>query len=344
MNKKVAVISSAVVLVLVFAVIVITALLKHNMPALEYAEDEIIVISRTVNFSEGYQDEGIFTDAQGRVFEFSFTMANESMGTGPQFMKALKAIQKNCTPMYTYDEEVIEKVKEYSAGIDFAEEFETKNVSCDAGERTLSVFDGSGMTVCRVQGDYEGGMKSRAAQKFLAYYDDTMLPELANACEAMTQEEYLGLKTYFYSGATENMQSLPTGYCGTEGMFVITSQEDVRAYEELLRKEIFDWEGEEFHLEDYVIFEPDNYVYFVQQINTYGGRGKDIAGFAVQNGSFRFLSIPAEPVSEDEPVPEIVEGSALIAAVPREVAGWFTEPETGTFYYYPETGAWMSPQ
>ena len=47
------------------------------------------------------------------------------------------------------------------------------------------------------------------------------------------------------------MRSIPTGYCSIDGMFVITSREDMEAYEALLQKEIFDWEQEEFHFEDY---------------------------------------------------------------------------------------------
>lgn len=346
MKKKVAVISAGVVLLLMFAGLGIWVLFRQSANEIEYAEDEIIIISRTVNFSEGYQDGGIFIDARGRVFSFSFTMANESIGTGPHLMEALEAIQNYCTPIYVYDEEVMTKLKKYSSRIDFTEEYETEHAAFDAGEKTLSVFDGSGMTVCRTEGDYEGEMKSRAAQRFLAYYDETMLQELTDAYEAMTQEECLRLRTYFYSGWMKNMRSIPTGYCSIDGMFVITSREDMEAYEALLQKEIFDWEQEEFHFEDYIPFEPEKYVYFIEQVNSsYGGQNVGKAGFAIQNGIFCFLSqVPDKTSGGDDPVTEVVNGWAVVAIVPREVAAWFTDPETGTFYYYPETGPWIRPQ
>lgn len=346
MKKKVAVISAGVVLLLMFAGLGIWVLFRQSANEIEYAEDEIIIISRTVNFSEGYQDEGIFIDARGRVFSFSFTMANESIGTGPHLMEALKAIQNYCTPIYVYDEEVIAKVKEYSSRIHFTEEYKTENVAYDAGEKTLSVFDGNEMTVCRTEGDYEGEMQSRSAQRFFTYYDETMLPELTNACKTMSQKEYLGLKTYFYSGWMNNIESIPTGYCSIDGMFVITSWEDMEAYEALLQKEIYDWEQEEFRFKDFVAFEPEKYVYFIEQVNsTYGGQNVGKAGFAIQNGIFCFLSqVPDKTSGGDDPVTEVVNGWAVVAIVPREVAAWFTDPETGTFYYYPETGPWIHPQ
>lgn len=346
MKKKVAVISAGVVLLLMFAGLGIWVLFRQSANEIEYAEDEIIIISRTVNFSEGYQDEGIFIDARGGVFSFSFTMANESIGTGSHLMEALKAIQNCCTPIYVYDEEVIAKVKKYSCRIDFAEEYETEHAVFDAGEKTLSVFDGNEMTVCRTEGDYEGEMQSRSAQRFFTYYDETMLPELTNACKTMSQKDYLGLKTYFYSGWMNNIESIPTGYCSIDGMFVITSWEDMEAYEALLQKEIYDWEQEEFRFEDFVPFEPEKYVYFIEQVNsTYGGQNVGKAGFAIQNGIFCFLSqVPDKTSGGDDPVTEVVNGWAVVAIVPREVAAWFTDPETGTFYYYPETGPWIHPQ
>ena len=346
MKKKVAIISAGVVLLLMFAGLGIWVLFRQSANEIEYAEDEIIIISRTVNFSEGYQDEGIFIDARGRVFSFSFTMANESIGTGLHLMEALEAIQNYCTPIYVYDGEVMAKLKKYSCRIDFAEEYETEHAAFDAGEKTLSVFDGNEMMVCRTEGDYEGEMQSRSAQRFLAYYDETMLPELTNACKTMSQKEYLGLKTYFYSGWMKNTRSIPTGYCSIDGMFVITSREDMEAYEALLQKEIYDWEQEEFHFEDYIPFEPEKYVYFIQQTNsTSGGQNVGKAGFAIQNGIFCFLSqAPDKTSGGNDPVTEVVDGAAVVAIVPREVAAWFTDPETGTFYYYPETGPWIHPQ
>lgn len=188
--------------------------INEDASHVEYDENQILIINRTVNFAEGYQDEGIFIDVKGRVYFYCFSQLiynlNE-LGTDVQFLEKLKDIQKYADPVMTIEESVISEAVNLCFEIDTTEAYETKLAAYDAGSRKLYICNGNNMISCRESGDYVGALDSASAIKFMEYFDNTLLPAITSFCEHMTEEEYAGVKAYYY---TEDALYFENIHCG----------------------------------------------------------------------------------------------------------------------------------
>lgn len=311
---------------------------------IEYDENQILIINRTVNGAAGHQDEGIFIDVKGRVYSYSFsqTIHQETSDTDAEFIEKLKDIQTYAEPVMTVEDSVISQAINLCFNIDSAETYETELTAYDAGSRILYVYNGNNMISCRKSGDYEGALTSVSAKKFFEYFDETLLPEISSYCEQMTEEEYVGRRVYYY---TENALYLQNIHCGFQenvedaGRYVVTNEEERTALEGIL--------GSDFGIAEWQNGKAIDCIFFIEVVNvsSSGYSGYDIKreGILCQSGEFEFVpSKDSKVPSDGEMVSEVLDGFVFVAAFPKEVAELFVEPVNGRYFDF-RGNEWIRP-
>lgn len=241
-----------------------------------YDENQILIINRTVNFAEGYQDEGIFIDVKGRVYFYCFSQLiyQEAPDTDTKFLEKLRDIQKYAKPVMTLEDSVISETINLCLDIDTDETYETELTAYDAGSRTLYVCNGNNMIACRENGDFEGSLDSISAKKFMEHFDNTLFPEIKSFCEQMTEEEYASAKAFYY---TENALYFENVHCGflenidNAEKYVVTNEGELSALERLL--------GSDFGIGNWQTGKAVDCIFFVEAVNVSSG-GYDLKGKA----------------------------------------------------------------
>lgn len=298
----------------------------------EYEEDQILIVNRYVNYAEGYEDEGIFIDAKGRVYSYYFSqfIYPSELGSEGDFLEALKVVQKHSEPVLTLDEKLVAEMIRLCLDVNPAETYEKKGRAFDYGSRILYVGNEAAgnadkMISCREWGDFEGALDSASAKKFMKYFDDTLLPVITVYCEQMTEEEYTKTKAYYYAENALYFQNIHSGYFEEEGRYVVTNEEELAALESLL--------GSDFGIREWDSNHAVDCVYFVEHVNvSCGGYDLKRAGILCQGGAFEFVPSEASKVPEPgEMCTEALDGFVFVGAVPAEVAGLFVNREDGCY-------------
>ena len=284
-----------------------------------YEEDQIIIISRDVNYAEGYQDEGIFIDVKGRVYFYCFSQLiyQEIPDTDEDFLMKLKDIQQYAEPIMTIDDSVMSEAIDLCFQIDAAETYEKELTAFDAGSRILYVCNDADMIPCRQSGDYEGALDSVSARKFIEYFDNALLQEISSYCGQMTEEEYAAGKVYYY---TENALYFVNEHCGflsnidNTGMYVVSNEEERAALESIL--------GSDFGIAEWQNQKALDCIFFVEAVNVNtGGYNLRRKGILCQGGKFVFIPSEDSKVPNDgEMVSEAFDGFVFVAAFPKVVA------------------------
>ncbi len=307
----------------------------------EYDENQILIINRTVNGAEGYQDEGIFIDVKGRVYFYCFSQLiyQETPDTDAEFMEKLKDIQNYAEPIMTLEDSVISEAINLCFNIDATETYETEFSANDAGSKILYVCRGENKIPCRESGNFEGALASASAKKFMKYFDNTLLSEITAFCEQMTEEEYAGGKVYYY---TENALYFENIHCGflenveTTGMYVVTNEEELTALESVL--------GSDLGIDEWQNGKAVDCIFFIEVVNvSFGGYDLKREGILCQGGEFEFVPSEDSEVPKDgETVSEAFDGFVFVAAFPKEVAELFVEPVSGCYFDF-EGNEWIRP-
>lgn len=308
---------------------------------IEYDENQILIINRTVNGAEGHQDEGIFIDVKGRVYSYNFsqTIYQEISDTDAELIAKLKDIQTYAEPVMTVEDSVISQAINLCFNIDSAETYETELTAYDAGSRILYVYDGNNMISCRQSGDYEGALTSVSAQKFIEYFDETLMPEISSYCEQMTEEEYADRKVYYYTGNALYLQNIHCGFrenAKDSGMYVVTNEEERTALEGIL--------GSDFGIAEWQNGKAIDCIFFIEVVNvSCGGYELKSEGILCQGGEFEFVPSKDSKVPGDgEMVSEALDGFVFVAAFPKEVAELFVEPVNGHYLDF-RGNEWIRP-
>ncbi|MGN0131077.1 MAG: hypothetical protein ACI4AA_01405 [Lachnospiraceae bacterium] len=308
----------------------------------EYDENQILIINRTVNYAAGYQDEGIFIDVKGRVYFYCFSQLiyQENPDTEVDFIEKLKDIQEYTKPVMTIEDRVMSEAINLCFNIDATETYETELTAYDAGSRILYVCNGNNMTSCRQSGDFEGALDSVSAKKFMEYFDNVLLPEITSFCEQMTEEEYAGAKAYYY---TENALYFENIHCGflenieNTGKYVVTNKEELTALESIL--------GSDFGIGEWQNEKAVDCIFFIEAINVSSG-GYDLKrdGILCQDGEFEMILSEDSKVPQDgEMVSEAFDGFVFVAAFPKDVAELFAVSESGCYFDF-RGNEWIRPK
>lgn len=322
--------------------IVLRRLIEKEDSHVEYEENQILIINRKVNYAEGYEDEGLFIDAKGRVYFYCFSqwLYPYPLGTNKEFMQKLKEIQEYSEPILTLEESVISKAMNLCSDIDATETYEKELAAFDYGSRVLYVCNGDDMISCREEGDFDGALNSSAAQKFMKYFDNELLPIIESFCAQMTEDDYTSAKAYYYNENALYFQNIHCGYMENEGKYVVTNEEELVVLEKILGSDlgIGEWKSARGEL-------GNDFIFFVENVNVSSG-GYDLrcAGIMCQGGEFTLVpSKDSKVPGPEEIVTEALDGFAFVATVPAEVADLFVDRETGC-YFDSDGGEWKRPK
>lgn len=209
---------------------------------------EIFLIDRYVNYAWGYQEDGIFVDTSGAVYAFDFGMALGHSSSDEQLFEKFDIIRENIEPIMTIDSDIIIELYSLGSQIDPESEFNSEGVAMDAGSYTVSFCnpDTGRITVCTLDGDYEGTLSDDSAKKFAELYDKKIKYATPKFTAPLVYTDY--------------DIRLNTVECNTEmsGMYFLSSDEQLRIFARQCGIAIDDMLG------DYTDYEQERYVYFVE--------------------------------------------------------------------------------
>lgn len=286
---------------------------KNSPEAVEVPENEIIVISRNLNYAWGYQDMGFFITSNGNVYSFNFSQdmhGKSSYNPDKTFMQKLNLLMEYTEPFVVVDMEYIQKLYSYILKLDVDDTFRSKSVACDAGSSTLQFNNVSEnkLILCRESGDNQGELKSRAAKNLLYYFDNTVMPVVSDATS--TKSTYT--PNFLYTDEDVYFYNINCGYTGKEGTYIIKGKKDVQEIKETIGIDLtdFKWSGE---------FPSDSYVYFMEIVDV-SNTGYDLKsnGVIVKDGEISFLRDPNSKVPEEgKEYGQAMNGFCFVAEVPK---------------------------
>ena len=267
-------------------------------------ENEILLVSRSTNGAWGYADSGYFIDTNGDVYGFDFSQMGYRMYThyGMDFYDKLMLIRENVPSKINIGEDMVNKIYELGEEIDPGAGFDSQNMACDMGQRTIYYYDADtgDLIRCISHGDNEELPKDRNARK------------LANLVEndlTLSGIPY----TELYTEGDIYMDNIHCGYQDAmEGKYYLPNAADLRAFAAMTgiaADHILDGMDE---------YEPENYCYLVE-IRNVSSTGYDLKADAVirNNNDCRFLMSPdsVTPASGDT-VGMAMDGFCFVAAYP----------------------------
>ncbi len=286
----------------------------------ETKEPQIVWVNENVNYAWGYQHEGTFMDSEGNVYAFSFSVPNfypDMNASEDTIVDKLQAICPYVTPLFTLDEDVVKKIYNLGQNIDVTETYETENMSFDRGEKILSFYNSKeGKRVkCREVGDNTGELDSKAAKKFMEYFDETVMTKIQTACTAMDEQVYEAAVIHYYD-ASLFLKNIHSGYMTDNGFmtFVVENDEDIKDLEKQTGSDFGISKWKEEHAGDYVFF---------LAYDAVSSTGYDIKkkGLLYQNNKVMFVPDIENSVSPGpgDIVGEAMDGFIFIGAIPVEV-------------------------
>lgn len=302
-------------------------------------EAEILIISQYINFAEGYQDEGVFIDSNGGVYFYSFSQPTYNLNkiAEEDYISKFKVIQKYTEPVCVLNEKTISRAKELCSKIEKSDSYETECTgSCDIGSYKLYVQKEGELISCRESGDWEGALKSASAKKLMNFYDESILPQVDVHFELMPEDDLEKRWVYYYTDNALYLDNMHCGYNGTEGMYVITNEEERKSLEAVY--------GDDFGIGALREQYGEEYIFFVECVDVSSG-GYDLKqqGFMCKNGTFGFIeSEDSKTPGPDEMVTEAMDGFAFVAAFPEYIANQFADAETGSYLTF-GGGKWIHP-
>lgn len=162
---------------------------KSELSDAEISEDEIILISRYINYADGYYNRGTFIGSDGEVYSFDFSDQKDTFKSDEpdaQFIEKLKTIKKNQKPCMHLDADTIQQIYYYSGKINKNAEFKGKYEACDAGEEQLYICDNENneFVLCSEEGDYCGKLEDSYAGKLINFFDESLKKDIHDAISA----------------------------------------------------------------------------------------------------------------------------------------------------------------
>lgn len=322
---------------------------------IEIPDNEIILISRYINYAWGYDNNGIFIDSDGGVYSFDFSQEINNYNqneTDEIFLNKLQTIRTYTKPFVTLNANILNELYSYSSEINPNAELNSKHEAYDAGENQLMVCDTDThkLVLCREKGDYSGTLQDTYAKKLLSFYDDTVNQIIYNGKiesetinpennrrEIIYTDEYVNNKTYYFTSEDLNIENIHCGYTEYEGRYIITNAEQFDDFTQKTGIDIsgYDWSGR---------FPSDYYVYFVEIINV-SHMGYDLkkSGIMCKGGAFEFIESPESIMPEaDMQYGEAMDGFCFVAEFPKYIALQYMDEQSGTYNGF-DTLNWIEP-
>ncbi len=296
---------------------------KGEIPEnIEIPEDEIILVSRYINFASGYDDRGAFIDSSGGIYSFDFSQLIYpcvSDKTDASFLEKLNIIRKCVEPEIYIDTDTLQQLYNYSGKINKNAEFISENVACDAGAHQLCICDTDthDLVVCSESGDFKGTLDDSYAKKLISFVKEKVSDQINTVT---LSEKNLSNKTYYLSSNSENIFNIHCGYCENPGKYVIADKEQLKRFAEKNGIEILG-------------SVEDEYVYFVE-IENVSSTGYDLikSGMICAGGCFEFISSPDSIYPEDDKkYGEMMDGFCFIAKFPKSIALEYRDEQNGTY-------------
>lgn len=196
---------------------------------LDYSEDDIILVRDYSNYAWGFVRYGYFVDGKGNIYNYNFTdgyyadviLNNEDTYS---MTEELQIIQKYAEPTGSCDVSLVNKIYNEGLQIDPTAKPETGMTACDAGQSNLYFHNPKTdeFIVINGAGDSELIPTDKHAQVI------SNLEGQVGASERSNEPIMLFTPDYYYYANSHS------GYMdGLDGNYVLLSQGEVKAFEEL---------------------------------------------------------------------------------------------------------------
>ncbi len=246
----------------------------------EMSEDDILLIVRHQNFSDGYQDYGCYVTTSGEVYLYDFGSSvypkmedvdDESL------MVKLKMLRRRAylEPVLKLDEEIVRKLYYNGNSINKNAQYICENVSFDAGQTKVLFCDSqkNDLILCGEFGDTNRIMNHQGAKNIMDLYEQDIKNEL-DYTEA----------SHLFSEDDVKLWCVHCGYSDEEKDYYVTSKDKLIELGEMLEYDfVKKMEGFDIHTDK-------EYVFFINHDNKSNcDYDMEILGFIHYPDRYRFI-------------------------------------------------------
>lgn len=246
----------------------------------EIPEDDIMLIVRHQNFSDGYQDYGCYVTTSGEVYLYDFSSSvypnMKDVDESSLLVKILMLKRRAyLEPVLELDEEIVRKIYNSGNSINKNTQYINENVSFDAGQTKVLFYDSQkkDLILCGELGDVNRIMNHHGAKNIMDLYEQDIKNELD-----YTKASHL------FSEDDVKLWCVHCGYSEKEKDYYVTSKDKLIELGEMLKYDFVKrMEGFDIHTDKEYAF----FIYYDNKSNC--DYDMEILGFIQYPDRYRFI-------------------------------------------------------